>query len=81
MQRVLSLILLAREGLDENEIEDILSCNDDVLNLVYEKLSSIPSTRRFPPCIWMAIKHELGAFLKTREYDRFGTHIVSFAHL
>jgi hypothetical protein len=41
VQYTVSLLALACEGLEENDLEDILSCNDDILNALFEVRSRL----------------------------------------
>lgn len=51
-------ITLAKEGLSEVEILDLLSCNNDLLLEIYPQ--DIPKILRFPFQTWLHIKDELG---------------------
>ncbi len=48
-------------GLSENELEDILSCDEEVLQDVFQWWT--PPIRRLPPLLWSRIRNELGPFL------------------
>lgn len=51
----------------ENEIEDIISCDDDVLNDVYQYHT--PPLRRLPPLLWVRIRADLTDYLTDRGAD------------
>jgi hypothetical protein len=51
----------ARNGLSEAELEDILSCDDEVLNDVYAYWT--PPIRRLPPLLLVRLKTDLGQYL------------------
>jgi hypothetical protein len=51
----------ARCGLSESELEDILSCDDDVLNDVYAYW--MPPVRRLPPLLLVRLKTDLSQYL------------------
>jgi hypothetical protein len=51
----------ARRGLSESELEDILSCDDDVLNDVYAYWT--PPVRRLPPLLLVRLKTDLSQYL------------------
>jgi hypothetical protein len=50
-------------GLSESELEDILSCDDDVLNDVYAYWT--PPVRRLPPLLLVRLKTDLSQYLGT----------------
>lgn len=51
----------ADNGLSELELEDILSCDEDVLNDVY--MYWTPPIRRLPPLLLVRIKNDLEEYL------------------
>ncbi|XP_075997595.1 NACHT domain- and WD repeat-containing protein 1 [Genypterus blacodes] len=56
----LGYIALAREGLLESELRDILSLDDDVITEVYRhSLPPTPSLIRLPPLLWARLKWDL----------------------
>ncbi|XP_070552815.1 NACHT and WD repeat domain-containing protein 2-like [Ptychodera flava] len=61
VSHMLGYLSVARFGLTENELEDILSLDDDVLNEVYGE--SVPSVRRVPPLLRIRICNDLGSYL------------------
>ena len=56
--------ILAKYGLTEGEMEDLLSLCDPVLNDVYQYWT--PPLRRLPPLLWVRVKSELTEYLVTR---------------
>jgi len=60
-----------------NELEDILSCDDEVLNDVYEWW--VPPVRRLPPLLWVRIQADLGPYLVERGL-KGGTPVLSWYH-
>lgn len=54
---LLPIFLEAKSGLSEAELEDILSCDDDVLNDVY--MYWTPPIRRLPPLLLVRLKASL----------------------
>lgn len=60
-----------------NELEDILSCDDEVLNDVYEWW--VPPVRRLPPLLWVRIQTDLGPYLVERGL-KGGTPVLSWYH-
>ena len=61
------LYFTAKHGLSEFELEDILSCDDDVLNDVYKHWT--PPTRRIPPLLIVRLRYDLGQFLGNYIYN------------
>lgn len=55
------LQISARNGLSESELEDILSCDDDVLNDVYQYWK--PPLRRLPPLLMARLRTDLQQYL------------------
>ena len=55
------LFCTAKNGLSESELEDILSCDDDVLNDVY--MYWTPPIRRLPPLLLVRLKTDLSSYL------------------
>ncbi|EDQ86656.1 uncharacterized protein MONBRDRAFT_33730 [Monosiga brevicollis MX1] len=64
ISHALGYLTQAYRGLSDNEMEDILSCDDDVLNAVFEYW--YPPQRRFPPLLWTRIRSALGPYLVTK---------------
>uniref|UniRef100_A0A667Y128 NACHT and WD repeat domain containing 1 n=1 Tax=Myripristis murdjan TaxID=586833 RepID=A0A667Y128_9TELE len=57
----LGYIALAREGLLEAELRDVLSLDDDVIGEVYRySLPPNPSLIRLPPLLWARLRWDLG---------------------
>ncbi|XP_015912569.1 NACHT domain- and WD repeat-containing protein 1 isoform X2 [Parasteatoda tepidariorum] len=61
---VLGLLITAKHGISESEILDILSCQDNLLDLVF--LGGEPKVRRIPAVLWASIKYFLQPFLRTQ---------------
>ena len=53
--------ITAKHGLSEFELEDILSCDDDVLDDVYQFWT--PPTRRLPPLLIVRLRYDLNRYL------------------
>ncbi|RVE74155.1 hypothetical protein OJAV_G00038410 [Oryzias javanicus] len=65
--RALGYIALAREGLLEAELHDILSLDDDVISEVYRYTHPpTPSLIRLPPLLWAQLKRDLKDHLEER---------------
>ena len=55
------LFYLAKRGLSESELEDILSCEDEVLDELYVYWE--PPVRRLPPLILVRLRRELDRYI------------------
>ncbi|KAJ0065720.1 hypothetical protein NL108_017248, partial [Boleophthalmus pectinirostris] len=63
----LGYIALAREGLLECELRDVLSLDDDVLKEAYRHfLPPSPALVRLPPLLWAGLKYDLAEHLSER---------------
>ncbi|XP_061197445.1 NACHT and WD repeat domain-containing protein 2-like [Saccostrea echinata] len=67
MSRSMGYLTAARNGLSESELEDILSCDDDVLNDVYQYWK--PPIRRLPPLMMARLRTDLQQYLVERGAD------------
>ncbi|XP_060587443.1 NACHT domain- and WD repeat-containing protein 1-like isoform X3 [Ruditapes philippinarum] len=76
VSRALGYLTLARAGLTETELEDVLSCDDDVLNDVY--MYWTPPIRRLPPLLLIRIRSDLAQYLVDRSAD--GVRVMSWYH-
>ena len=54
-----------KNGISEQELEDILSLDDDVLHSVFQY--HVPPIRRIPVLLWIRIYHELFDYIDERE--------------
>ena len=68
------LTIFENKGIPENELEDILSIDDDVLNEIFKE--NHPSVRRFPIGLWLMIKNELKDYIIKKEID--GVSVISW---
>ncbi|XP_065054750.1 NACHT domain- and WD repeat-containing protein 1-like isoform X2 [Rhopilema esculentum] len=75
-KRTLAYITAAKSGLTESELEDILSCDDEVLEDVYQYW--VPPVRRIPPLLWLRMKHDLSSYLVDRGADE--SRVVTWYH-
>ncbi|XP_074523717.1 NACHT domain- and WD repeat-containing protein 1 [Halichoeres trimaculatus] len=63
----LGYIALAREGLLESELRDVISLDDDVIAEVYRhSLPPTPSLIRLPPLLWARLRRDLEDQLEER---------------
>lgn len=61
MVSIYILSVTAHNGATEAELEDVLSCDDDVLNDVY--MYWTPPMRRLPPLLLVRIRTDLNQYL------------------
>eukprot|EP00026_Physarum_polycephalum_P000396 Phypoly_transcript_00397.p1 GENE.Phypoly_transcript_00397~~Phypoly_transcript_00397.p1 ORF type:complete len:1410 (+),score=214.43 Phypoly_transcript_00397:632-4231(+) len=64
VSHALGLISAAKEGLSSKELEDILSCTEEILCDVYQWWK--PPLRVLPPMLWKRIRDDLGGYLIER---------------
>ncbi|XP_070552817.1 NACHT domain- and WD repeat-containing protein 1-like [Ptychodera flava] len=76
VRRALAYITAAKSGLTENELEDILSCDDDVLNDVFQYWT--PPIRRLPPLLWIRTRTDLAPYFVERGAD--GARVLYWYH-
>ena len=76
IQHALGYITASKEGLSAPELEDILSCDDMVLEEVFEFWA--PPFRRIPPLLWVRVRNELGMYLVEKGTD--GVNAYSWYH-
>ncbi|XP_041349573.1 uncharacterized protein LOC121368881 [Gigantopelta aegis] len=72
----LGYLTLAKRGLSESELEDILSCVDEVLDELYVYWE--PPVRRLPPLILVRLRSELDRYIAQREVE--GTPVMLWNH-
>ncbi|XP_041349254.1 NACHT domain- and WD repeat-containing protein 1-like [Gigantopelta aegis] len=76
VSHALAYLTLSKSGLTESELEDILSCDDEVLDDVYTYWT--PPMRRLPPYLLVRLKAELGQYLVDRGAD--GVRVFYWYH-
>eukprot|EP00057_Strongylocentrotus_purpuratus_P003049 XP_003725816.1 PREDICTED: NACHT and WD repeat domain-containing protein 1 isoform X1 [Strongylocentrotus purpuratus] len=74
--RSLGYMTIARDGLSDAEMNDILSCDEAVLNELYAQRTQV--LRRVPSLLWVALCQELGPSLQ--ECDVNGRYLRSWGH-
>lgn len=67
VHRSLGYITAAKNGLSLAELEDVLSCDDEVLDSIFQWW--IPPIRRIPPLLWARVRNELGIYLSEKGTD------------
>eukprot|EP00794_Sanderia_malayensis_P012962 gene12962-14292_t len=76
VRHALSYITVSKNGLTESELEDVLSCDEQVLEDVYQYW--VPPVRRIPPLLWLRLKHDLSSYLADRGADE--SMVVTWYH-
>jgi len=76
VSHALGFITASKAGVSENELEDLLSLDDEVLQDIYQFW--IPPIRRIPPSLWARIRAELAGYITEREAD--DTHVIYWYH-
>lgn len=66
-QRAICYMTACRNGISQNELEDVLSLDDDVLKSVFEHY--IPPIRRLPGILWTRIRNDLDEYITEKEAD------------
>jgi DNA replication protein DnaC len=75
----LGYMTAARNGLTENELEDILSLDDDVIDDVYQYWDPpVEGVVRLPNLLWARVRHDVNEFLVERQADK--KTIVTWYH-
>lgn len=76
VERVLGLLAAATDGMNSDDILNILSCDEELLQdvLVWHQ----PPKRRLPPLLLARLKHDLGPFLVER--GAYGASLLAFFH-
>ncbi|KAH3895797.1 hypothetical protein DPMN_019963 [Dreissena polymorpha] len=74
--RALGYLTLANNGITEAELDDVLSCDDDVLNDVYAYW--IPPMRRLPPLLLVRIRTDIDQYIVERGAD--GARVLNWYH-
>ena len=66
-RRAICYMTACRNGISQNELEDVLSLDDDVLKSVFEHY--IPPIRRLPGILWTRIRNDLDEYITEKEVD------------
>ncbi|XP_052783963.1 uncharacterized protein LOC128219861 isoform X2 [Mya arenaria] len=67
VSHALGYITVGLSGITEFEIEDVLSCDDAVLNVVYKFHDPpVPGIVRIPPVLWARIRYDIKEYLVER---------------
>jgi NACHT domain- and WD repeat-containing protein len=65
--RALCYMTACRNGISQNELEDVLSLDDEVLKSVFQHY--IPPVRRLPGILWTRIRNDLDEYITEKEVD------------
>ncbi|CAF1355188.1 unnamed protein product [Rotaria magnacalcarata] len=65
--RAVCYMTACRNGISQNELEDVLSLDDDVLKSVFQHY--IPPIRRIPGILWTRIRNDLEEYITEKEAD------------
>lgn len=65
--RAICYMTACRNGISQNELEDLLSLDDDVLKSVFQHY--IPPVRRLPGILWTRIRNDLDEYITEKEAD------------
>uniref|UniRef100_A0A1I8JF78 WD_REPEATS_REGION domain-containing protein n=1 Tax=Macrostomum lignano TaxID=282301 RepID=A0A1I8JF78_9PLAT len=80
VSRAFAYLALSRSGLTEQELEDVLSLDDEVLQDTYlHQLPPDPKMVRLPPLLWTRIRDDCGEYLVTRQ-GFGGSRVVAWYH-
>ncbi|EGD76422.1 hypothetical protein PTSG_07541 [Salpingoeca rosetta] len=63
---VFCCIAASRDGLTLDELEDLCSLNEEVLNEQYERQNLVPQIRRIPQTAWTALRDDLMAHISAQ---------------
>ena len=74
--RSLAYLTIARDGISDAEMNDILSCDEAVLNELYAQRTQ--ALRRVPSLLWVALCQELSPFLQ--ECNVNGRYLRCWGH-
>ena len=76
VKKALGYLCASRHGLTENEMEDILSLDEEVLSDVFE--FHVPPIRRLPSVLWSRIRSDIGEYIVNRDAD--GSKVMAWYH-
>ncbi|XP_067951033.1 uncharacterized protein [Watersipora subatra] len=76
VHRLFAYLHLSNLGLTENELVDLISLDDEVLNDVYQ--FHVPPLRRLPTVLWARIRNSVQNYLVTREAN--GGSVIAWYH-
>ncbi|CAF2768681.1 unnamed protein product [Rotaria sp. Silwood2] len=65
--RAMIYMTACRNGISQNELEDVLSLDDEVLESIFQHY--IPPVRRLPGILWTRIRNDLDEYITEKEAD------------
>ncbi len=73
---ILKYIIASKYGLSSTEIEDIISCNEEILGLDGDNIFEWwnPPVRRLPTLLWKRLREDLGRYMVDRGVDGVVVH-------
>ena len=79
VSHALGYLTAAKNGRTQTELEDVLSCDDEVLNDVYQYWDPpVDTIVRIPASLWKRIHYDIEEFLVERQAD--GKTVVAWYH-
>ncbi|XP_067950394.1 NACHT and WD repeat domain-containing protein 2-like [Watersipora subatra] len=76
VHRLFAYLHLSNLGLTENELVDLISLDDEVLNDVFQY--HVPPLRRLPAVLWARIRNSVQDYMVTREAN--GGKVIAWYH-
>lgn len=78
VRQSLGYLSAARNGLSEDELLDILSADEEVMQFFLSRAHDKPPERKLPVVVWARLFSDLEAYLAERSAD--GANLMSFYH-
>ncbi|XP_072034434.1 NACHT domain- and WD repeat-containing protein 1-like [Amphiura filiformis] len=79
VEHCLGYVTVSRNGISDAELEDAFSCDDDVMNDVYQYWDPpVETVVRIPPSLWKRMRHDIEEFFVERQ--AVGKRVVSWYH-
>jgi hypothetical protein len=75
-RRAVCYMTVNKNGISDNELEDILSLDDDVLYAAFQ--FHLPPIRRFPTILWVRIKKDIEQYIVEKEAN--DTKVIQWHH-
>ncbi|MBN1460726.1 MAG: DUF4062 domain-containing protein [Armatimonadetes bacterium] len=78
LSKALGYLACGRNGLSEDELIDVLSCDGEVMDEFARRSPKSPKVDRLPAVIWSRLRFDLEPYLSEREAD--GASLMAFYH-
>lgn len=78
VEHALGNIAAAKNGLTEDELLDVLSAEDDVMQAFFQRNPDSPVVSRLPVVLWSRLYASLKPYMTVRRAD--GAHVMTFYH-